>query len=59
MPYLGAQLREEGRLAMLAGKPQEAEAAWRHYLSLHREAEPAVQPEVEAVKVELAKLKQQ
>lgn len=59
VPYLGAQLREEGRLAMLAGKPQEAEAAWRHYLSLHREAEPAVQPEVEAVKVELAKLKQQ
>lgn len=58
-PYLAAQLREEGRLALLAGKPEEAELAWRHYLDLRKHAEPAVQPEVDSVRAEYARLKQQ
>ena len=56
MPYLAAQLREEGRLAALAGQKQEAIESYRHYLSLRSAPEPKVQPEVDGVKKELAKL---
>ncbi len=55
-PYLAAQLREEGRLAALAGRTDAAIRAYRHYLALRRAAEPSVEPEVRAVRQELAKL---
>jgi serine/threonine-protein kinase len=55
-PYLGTQLREEGRLAALAGEREEAIRAYRHYLALRADAEPAVRPQVEAVRRELRQL---
>jgi hypothetical protein len=55
-PYLAAQLREEGRLAVLAGQREDAVRAWRHYLSLRSSVEPSVQPEVDHVRAELARL---
>ena len=54
--YLAAHLREEGRLAALAGDRAEAVRAYRHYLALRSAAEPALRPVVEAVRAELAKL---
>lgn len=56
MPYLAVQLREEGRLAALAGAKEEAIDSYRHYLSLRSAPEPRVQAEVDGVKKELAKL---
>lgn len=56
MPYLAVQLREQGRLAALTGAKEEAITSYRHYLSLRSSPEPAVQPEVDVVKKELAKL---
>jgi hypothetical protein len=56
VPYLAAQLRETGRLATLAGEREEATAAYRHYLALRYDPEPAVKPEVERVREELGKL---
>lgn len=56
MPYVAVQLREEGRLAALAGAREEAIGAYRHYLSLRNGPEPTVEPEVEAVRRELARL---
>ncbi len=56
MPYLAVQLREQGRLAALAGQKEEAIEAYRHYLSFRTAPEPSVQPEVDLVKKELAKL---
>ena len=55
-PYLATQLREQGRLAALAGEREEAIRAYRHYLALRVSPEPALQPQVEAVRRELAKL---
>ena len=46
-------LREEGRLASLTGDRAGAIRAYRHYLTLRSEAEPALQPEVRAVRAEL------
>ena len=46
-------LREEGRLAALAGDRDGAIRAYRHYLALRSEAEPALQPEVRRVREEL------
>jgi eukaryotic-like serine/threonine-protein kinase len=54
--YLAAHLREEGRLAALTGDRPGALRAYRHYLALRSEAEPAAMPAVEAVRAELAKL---
>jgi serine/threonine-protein kinase len=56
MAYLAHQLREEGRLAALAGERAEAERAYRHYLALRHEPEPAMRAEAEEVRRELAKL---
>ena len=56
MPYLGVQLREEGRLAALAGEKQEAILSYRQYLSLRSNPEPAVAAEVAQVRRELARL---
>jgi tetratricopeptide (TPR) repeat protein len=54
--YLAAHLREEGRLAALAGDREGAARAYRHYLALRSNPEPALRPAVEAVRAELAKL---
>ncbi len=56
MPYLAAQLREEGRLAALSGEKEEAIEAYRHYLALRTSPEPSVAAEVEEVRKELAQL---
>ena len=56
MPYLSAQLREEGRLAALAGQRAEAIDSYRMYLSLRSHADPAFAGEVAGVKAELAEL---
>jgi serine/threonine-protein kinase len=55
-PYLAAHLREEGRLAALAGEREEAIRAYRHYLGLRSDADPALQPQVESVRRELRQL---
>ena len=52
-PYYATCLREEGRLAALAGDPEGAIRAYRHYLALRSEAEPSLQPEVRRVREEL------
>jgi hypothetical protein len=50
------QLREEGRLAALAGDREGAIRAYRHYLALRSEPEPAVRDQVAAVRGELRRL---
>ena len=52
-PHYAAYLREEGRLAALTGDRKGAIRAYRHYLALRSEAEPALQPEVRRVREEL------
>jgi len=54
--HLSTFLREEGRLAALAGDRAGAVRAYRHYLALRTNPEPEVKPEVEMVRAELAKL---
>ena len=54
--FLPTFLREEGRLATLTGDTVGAVAAYRHYLGLRSDPEPAVRPEVEQVRRELAAL---
>jgi hypothetical protein len=54
--YLAAHLREEGRLAALTGDSSGAVRAYRHYLALRSDPEPALRPMVDAVRGELAKL---
>jgi eukaryotic-like serine/threonine-protein kinase len=54
--YLAAHLREEGRLAALTGDRSGAVRAYRHYLVLRSDPEPALRPAVEAVRAELAKV---
>ena len=54
--HLSTFLREEGRLAALTGDTAGAMRAYRHYLALRTNPEPAVQPEVEVVRAEVAKL---
>jgi hypothetical protein len=54
--YLAAHLREEGRLAALAGDRAEAISAYRHYLALRSDPEPALRQKVEEIRAELAKL---
>ena len=44
--FLSTYLREEGRLAALAGDTAGAIAAYRHYLTLQARPEPAVAPRV-------------
>ena len=55
-PYLATQLREQGRLAAIVGEREEAIRSYRHYLALRADAEPALQPQVEAVRRELRQL---
>jgi hypothetical protein len=54
--YLSTFLREEGRLSELTGDNAGAIRAYRHYLALRSDAEPAVKPEVDAVRARLARL---
>jgi eukaryotic-like serine/threonine-protein kinase len=54
--YLATHLREEGRLAALMGDRPGAIRAYRHYLALRSNPEPALRPAVESVRSELAKL---
>jgi hypothetical protein len=49
-------LREEGRLAALLGDREGAIKAYSHYLALRYNPEPAVKPEVDRVRAELAQL---
>jgi len=55
--YLSTYLREEGRLAALTGDTAGAIRAYRHYLVLQADPEPALQPWVRAIHAELARLK--
>jgi len=54
--YLAAHLREEGRLAALTGDTSAAVRAYRHYLALRSDPEPALRPAVERIRAELEKL---
>jgi serine/threonine-protein kinase len=54
--YLSTFLREEGRLAALAGENDAAIEAYRHYLTLRAAPEPPLKSEVEYVRDELGKL---
>ncbi len=54
--YLATHLREEGRLAALSGDTSGAIRAYRHYLALRSDPEPALRTVVEAVRADLAKL---
>ena len=53
---LSTLLREEGRYANLVGDTRGAAGAYRHYLALRSKAEAPVQPQVKAVRAELAAL---
>ena len=54
--YLSTFLREEGRLAALTGDTAGAIRAYRHYVALRPDPEPAVRPAVEAVRARLTGL---
>jgi hypothetical protein len=56
LDYLPGFLQEEGRLAALTGDTAGAALAYHHYLALRSAPEPVVRPEVEKVRVELARL---
>ena len=57
VPYLGLQLREQGRIAAKAGDRKRAIRAYEHYLGMRAFAEPSVMPEVDSVRRELALLR--
>jgi tetratricopeptide (TPR) repeat protein len=54
--YLSTFLREEGRLATLTGDTAGAVRAYRHYLALRTNPEPAMAPEVASVRAQLERL---
>jgi hypothetical protein len=49
-------LREKGRLAAITAGRAGAVRAYRHYLALRSDPEPALRPAVDTVRTELAKL---
>jgi TPR repeat protein len=53
---LGASLREEGRLAGVTGDSSGAVRAYRHYLVLRSDPDPALIPQRDSVRAELARL---
>jgi hypothetical protein len=55
-PFFATMLRQEGRLADLAGDRHGAIEAYRRYLALRTNPEPALKPQVERVRTELARL---
>jgi eukaryotic-like serine/threonine-protein kinase len=56
VPYLGLQLREQGRLAARAGDKKRAARAYQHYLAMRADPEAWVKPQVDSVKRELNQL---
>src|SRR3989442_1174057 len=54
--YLSSLLKDEGRLAALTGDREGAIRAYQHYLALRTDPEPSMKPEVDRVRLELAKL---
>jgi len=54
-----AGLRDQGRLAALAGNREEAIRAYERYLSIRWNPEPALVPQRDSVKTELAALVQE
>jgi serine/threonine protein kinase len=54
--FLATILAEEGRLAARAGDRDGAIRAYRHYLTLRTEPDPTLEPEVERIRTELARL---
>ena len=56
-PFLAASLREEGRLAALAGDRAGAVRAYEHYLALRYDPEPALRPAADSVRAELTRLR--
>jgi tetratricopeptide (TPR) repeat protein len=54
--YLATTLREEGRVAALAGDTAGAIKAWRHYLVLRSDPEPGLRAGVDSVRRELGRL---
>jgi hypothetical protein len=54
--FFATVLRQEGRLAELAGDRPGAIEAYRRYLALRTNPEPALKPQVEQVRAELARL---
>jgi tetratricopeptide (TPR) repeat protein len=57
--YHSTILREQGRLAALAGDRDLAIRSYRQYLALRRDADPALRPQVDAVRAELQRLEAQ
>jgi serine/threonine-protein kinase len=55
-PYLATSLREEARLAELAGEPGRALAAWTHYLALRGDPEPPLAPLTAEARAAVARL---
>lgn len=54
--FMSTFLHEEGRLSALTGDTVGAIRAYQHYLALRRDPEPALRPEVDRVRAELAAL---
>src|SRR3989475_361152 len=54
--YLSSLLKDEGRLAALTGDREGAIRAYQHYLALSTDPEPSMKPEVDRVRLELARL---
>lgn len=54
--YLATQLREEGRLAALAGHRERAISAYRHYLTLRSDPDPSLRQEADRIRQELIRL---
>ena len=56
MPYHATFLRERGHLATLLGDSAAAVAAYREYLAMHSDPEPALRADDEAVRAQLKRL---
>ena len=54
--YLATQLREEGRLAALAGHRDRAIDAYQHYLTLRSDPDPSLRQEADRIRQELIRL---
>ena len=54
--YLATQLREEGRLAALAGHRDRAIEAYQHYLTLRSDPDPSLRQEADRIRQELLRL---
>jgi serine/threonine-protein kinase len=54
--HLGVTLREEGRLAEATGDTAAARRAYRHYLALRADPEPALRAERDAVRAAITRL---